>query len=87
MIASELHHDAKGLKQAYADKGWVFFTDWDDLIERAKQGHQQFRKILEERATESSKAAESAGLADGATASGDIDKGGKVKQKKKKSKK
>jgi hypothetical protein len=83
LIASELNADAEDLKQAYADKGWVFFTDWDDLIERAKQGHQQFRNILEDRAAESSKIGEST------DASGDqrVDKSEKVKHKKKISKK
>lgn len=52
LIAAELHEDAESLKQAYADKGWVFFTDWADLIERAKSSHRQFRDILQQRATE-----------------------------------
>jgi hypothetical protein len=52
LIAAELHEDAQSIKQAYADKGWVFFTTWDDLIERAKQSHQQFREILQRRAAE-----------------------------------
>jgi len=52
LIAAELHEDAESIKQAYADKGWVFFTTWDDLIERAKQSHQQFRDILADRAKE-----------------------------------
>ena len=56
LIAAELHEDAKGLKQAYADKGWVFFTDWADLIERAKRTHHQFREILQARAAETSEA-------------------------------
>jgi hypothetical protein len=54
LIAAELHDDAAGIKQAYADKGWVFFTTWDDLIERAKLSHHQFREILQERASEAS---------------------------------
>jgi len=54
LIAAELHEDAEGIKQAYADKGWVFFTTWDDLIERAKVSHHQFREILQQRAAESS---------------------------------
>jgi hypothetical protein len=83
LIASELNADAEDLKQAYADKGWVFFTDWDDLIERAKQGHQQFRKILEDRAAESSKIGESTD----ASAGERVDKPEKVKHKKKISKK
>lgn len=53
LIAAELHEDAESIKQAYADKGWVFFTTWDDLIERAKQSHYQFREILEKRAAAS----------------------------------
>ena len=52
LIAAQLHNDAQGIKQAYADKGWVLFSTWDDLIERAKQGHHQFRDILEKRAKE-----------------------------------
>ncbi len=52
LIAAELHEDAQSIKQAYADKGWVFFTTWDDLIERAKQSHFQFRGILEKKAAE-----------------------------------
>ena len=54
LIASELDADGESLKQAYADKGWVFFTDWDDLIERAKQSHKQFRDILEKRVSSES---------------------------------
>ena len=50
LIAADLHIEAGALKQAYADKGWVFFTTWDDLIERAKQSHYQFQEILEKRA-------------------------------------
>lgn len=50
LIAAELHDDAQSIKQAYADKGWVFFTTWDDLIERAKQSHYQFREILQRKA-------------------------------------
>ena len=52
LIAAELHKDAHKIKEAYADKGWVFFTTWDDLIERAKQSHHQFREILQKRAKE-----------------------------------
>jgi len=46
LIAAELHENARSIEEAYADKGWVFFTTWDDLIERAKQSHHQFREIL-----------------------------------------
>ena len=52
LIASELHKDSRDLKQAYSDKGWVFFATWDDLIERAKQSHNQFREALQSRALE-----------------------------------
>ena len=52
LIASELHKDARSLKDAYSDKGWVYFTTWDDLIERAKQSHIQFREALQSRALE-----------------------------------
>ena len=52
LIASELHRDARDLKQAYSDKGWVFFATWDDLIERAKLSHNQFREALQSRAQE-----------------------------------
>jgi hypothetical protein len=52
LIAAELHDDAESITLAYADKGWVFFTTWDDLIERAKQSHFQFRAILEKKAAE-----------------------------------
>jgi hypothetical protein len=87
LIASELDADAENLKQAYADKGWVFFTDWDDLIERAKQGHQQFRKILEDRAAESSQVVKSIELAGTTSAGEHVDESSKVKRKKKMSKK
>lgn len=50
LIASELHVDAEGIKNAYADKGWVMFTNWSDLIERAKLSHKQFRDELEKAA-------------------------------------
>ncbi|MEX0697610.1 MAG: ATP-binding protein [Dongiaceae bacterium] len=52
LIAAELHDDAESTKVAFADKGWVFFTTWDDLIERAKRSHHQFREIFQKRATE-----------------------------------
>jgi hypothetical protein len=52
LIAAQLHKDARKIKEAYADKGWVFFTTWDDLIERAKQSHNQFREILQKRSKE-----------------------------------
>jgi len=52
LIAANLHADAQSSKEAFADKGWVFFTTWDDLIERAKQSHKQFRDVLRKKATE-----------------------------------
>ena len=52
LIASGLHGDAQGLKQSYSNSGWVFFTTWDDLIERAKLSHKQFREALQNRALE-----------------------------------
>ena len=52
LIASKLHRDAHATKVAFADKGWVFFTTWDDLIERAKRSHNQFREALQARALE-----------------------------------
>jgi len=52
LIAAGLHNDAAGVKEAYADKGWVFFTTWDDLIERAKLSHNQFRKIFQKKAAD-----------------------------------
>ena len=49
LIAAKLHEDAQPLADTYADKGWVTFTTWDDLVERAKLTHQQFRNALAER--------------------------------------
>lgn len=46
LISAELHLDAEGIKEAYGIQGWVIFTTWDDLIERAKMSHQQFRKAF-----------------------------------------
>jgi hypothetical protein len=43
-----------GLKQMYANNGFVFFTTWDDLVERAKLSHYQFRETLQKRAAEAS---------------------------------
>lgn len=50
LIAAALHETAESINEAFARQGWVFFTTWDDLIERAKQTHHQFRKTLETRA-------------------------------------
>lgn len=52
LIAAELDDGAQSIVNAFADKGWVYFTTWDDLIERAKRSHTQFKAILESRATE-----------------------------------
>ena len=52
LIAAKLHADAQSHNEAFSDKGWVFFTTWDDLIERAKYSHIQFRKVLEKKADE-----------------------------------
>jgi hypothetical protein len=46
LVSSELHPDAEGIKTAYQDRGWVMFTTWSDLIERAKLSHHQFREEL-----------------------------------------
>lgn len=46
LIAAELHPDAESVKDAFGDKGGVIFTTWDDLIERAKRSHQQFRDVF-----------------------------------------
>ncbi len=61
LIAAELDEDAENLKQTYADKGFVFFTTWDDLIERAKQSHHQFRDILQQRTLEAAPSQDSEG--------------------------
>jgi len=50
LIAARLHEDAHSIKESFANSGWVFFTTWDDLIERAKQSHKQFREILQAKA-------------------------------------
>lgn len=52
LIAAELHQDAENIKTAYQDKGWVTFTNWSDLIERAKLSHHQFREELKKASTE-----------------------------------
>ena len=68
LIAAELHQDAQSIKESFANSGWAFFTTWDDLIERAKQSHNQFREILQERAGASDEALDPeavAGSADG----------------------
>jgi hypothetical protein len=52
LIAAELHPDAESIRTAYQDKGWVFFTNWSDLIERAKISHNQFREELDKASKE-----------------------------------
>ena len=52
LVSAELHPDAKTLADSWANEGIVFFTTWDDLIERAKVTHKQFRDVLEIAATE-----------------------------------
>lgn len=52
LIAAELHGDAHSVKESFADKGWVLFATWDDVIERAKLSHRQFREALKSRASE-----------------------------------
>jgi hypothetical protein len=60
LISATLRKDAAELAQTYADNGYVLFTTWDDLIERAKYSHKQFRDILEKKATEAETADEKA---------------------------
>lgn len=50
LIAAKLRKDANELAHTYASQGFVYFTTWDDLIERAKYSHKQFREIFQERA-------------------------------------
>ncbi len=52
LISARLHGDAQSTKEAFARQGWVFFTTWDDLIERSKQSHYQYRQILQATAEE-----------------------------------
>lgn len=83
LIAAELHDEAQSITTAYADKGWVFFTTWDDLIERAKQSHYQFREILQRRAAEAgeSSSAEADGGSVGGQASSESRRSPKKKAK------
>ncbi len=46
LVAAELDPAAVNIKNAYQDKGWVTFTIWSDLIERAKVSHHQFQEEL-----------------------------------------
>ncbi len=71
LIAAELHEEAQSIKESFGNSGWVFFTTWDDLIERAKHSHHQFRDILQTKAKETEEASEPE--ADGGSAGGPID--------------
>jgi hypothetical protein len=71
LIAAALHENAHGIKEAFANQGWVFFTTWDDLIERAKQSHNQFREILQKRAEEAEEVLEPE--TDGSSADDSVD--------------
>lgn len=46
LIAAELNPAAGNIKDAYGNQGWVFFTSWSDLIERAKIAHKKFIDVL-----------------------------------------
>jgi len=46
LIAAEMCPTAKSINEAFSDKGWVTFTNWSDLIERAERAHKQFRDVL-----------------------------------------
>lgn len=50
LVASSLKPSARRAAEAYGDKGWVQFTNWSDLIERAKRTHHVFREALQESA-------------------------------------
>lgn len=50
LIAAKLHKDAESLCESFFKEGKVLFTTWDDLIERAKVSHNQYRVILEQAA-------------------------------------
>lgn len=50
LVASSLKPSAHSIAEAYGDKGWVRFTNWPDLIERAKRSHHLFRKALQKSA-------------------------------------
>ncbi len=52
LIAARLHEDAISTAESLENTGKVFFTPWDDLIERAKHSHHQFRDALQKRASE-----------------------------------
>lgn len=58
LIADTLHEDAGVLADTYAANGYVMFTTWSDLIDRAKRSHVQFRDTLAEAASGDEGAAE-----------------------------
>jgi hypothetical protein len=58
LISATLRHDAGELARTYASNGFVLFTTWDDLIERAKHSHTQFREILQKKASEDDRVAD-----------------------------
>lgn len=51
LVAAGLHEEAASLAQAYRNEEWVVFTDWKDLIDRARLSHRQFRQILKRTAS------------------------------------
>lgn len=53
LVAAGLQDGEAGeAAEAYRAKEFVIFTDWKDLIDRAKLSHQQFRQILQQTAGE-----------------------------------
>lgn len=48
LIADQLRDDAGSVAVSFRNSGFVFFTTWADLIERAKRSHAQFRDALSE---------------------------------------
>ncbi len=52
LVAKGIRDEAEDLADAYRAKEFVIFTDWKDLIDRAKLSHQQFRTILKKAAGE-----------------------------------
>jgi len=52
LVAAGLREDATAAAEAFRAKEFVMFTDWKDLIGRAKLSHEQFRKVLNKTAGE-----------------------------------
>lgn len=48
LIAAESNPTAKNIIDAYGARGWVFFTTWSDLIERAKIAHKKYIDVLKQ---------------------------------------